>query len=257
MNFCSSIRRRCSRAAPLCCWARGRCGCWSPPSWSRRAGLGYWCGDAARAGSAGIVAAWRGVAAADSAGAVLLLMLWHPALSVATLRPQQNIVAVVVDDSASMGRGRRGRRRHPASGRSECPELRLLNSLQDKFQVRLYRMSDHLERFDKLDQLTSTRPPRISATASSKSWRMPPACPSVRWCWRATARTTPAAWISKPCPRSGVSAFRFTPSGSAARRCRARTSRSATCRFPRARFPIRGWRPWCQLPSARLCRAEG
>src|SRR5438128_6064743 len=34
--------------------------------------------------------------------ALLLLMLWHPALSVATLRPQQNIVAVVVDDSASM-----------------------------------------------------------------------------------------------------------------------------------------------------------
>ena len=33
---------------------------------------------------------------------LLLLMLWHPALSVATLRPQQNIVAVVVDDSASM-----------------------------------------------------------------------------------------------------------------------------------------------------------
>src|SRR6266849_540887 len=33
---------------------------------------------------------------------VLLLMLWHPALSVATLRPQQNIVAVVVDDSGSM-----------------------------------------------------------------------------------------------------------------------------------------------------------
>ena len=36
--------------------------------------------------------------------AVLLLMLWHPALSVATLRPQQNIVAVVVDDSSSMAR---------------------------------------------------------------------------------------------------------------------------------------------------------
>src|SRR5580698_9510768 len=33
---------------------------------------------------------------------LLLLMLWHPALSVATLRPQQNIVAVVVDDSGSM-----------------------------------------------------------------------------------------------------------------------------------------------------------
>src|SRR5215472_8414035 len=35
--------------------------------------------------------------------ALLLFMLWHPALSVATLKPQQNIVAVVVDDSASMG----------------------------------------------------------------------------------------------------------------------------------------------------------
>src|SRR6516165_4265262 len=34
--------------------------------------------------------------------ALLLFLLWHPALSVATLKPQQNIVAVVVDDSASM-----------------------------------------------------------------------------------------------------------------------------------------------------------
>src|SRR4051812_6746190 len=34
--------------------------------------------------------------------AMLLLMLWQPALSVATLRQQQNIVAVVADDSRSM-----------------------------------------------------------------------------------------------------------------------------------------------------------
>ena len=34
--------------------------------------------------------------------AMLLVMLWQPALSVATFRPQQNIVAVVVDDSRSM-----------------------------------------------------------------------------------------------------------------------------------------------------------
>ena len=38
--------------------------------------------------------------------------------------------------------------------------LRVLNSglvkdLQGKFQVRLYRMSDHLERIEKLDQLTA------------------------------------------------------------------------------------------------------
>ncbi len=34
---------------------------------------------------------------------LLLFLLWHPALSVSTLRPQQNIVAVVVDDSAEYG----------------------------------------------------------------------------------------------------------------------------------------------------------
>ena len=34
--------------------------------------------------------------------ALLLLLLWEPALSVTMLKPQQNIVAVVVDDSRSM-----------------------------------------------------------------------------------------------------------------------------------------------------------
>jgi len=34
--------------------------------------------------------------------ALILFLLWHPALSIATLRPQQNVVAVLVDDSRSM-----------------------------------------------------------------------------------------------------------------------------------------------------------
>src|SRR3984957_14770298 len=34
--------------------------------------------------------------------ALVLLLLWQPALLVAELRPQQNIIAVVVDDSRSM-----------------------------------------------------------------------------------------------------------------------------------------------------------
>src|SRR6202162_690536 len=33
---------------------------------------------------------------------LLLFLLWQPALSIATLRPQQNIVAVVLDDRKSM-----------------------------------------------------------------------------------------------------------------------------------------------------------
>ncbi|MGA3189828.1 MAG: glutamine amidotransferase [Bryobacteraceae bacterium] len=90
---------------------------------------------------------------------VLLLLLWHPALSVATLRPQQNIVAVVVDDSSSMAVDDSG------SGSRENAAKNVLNSglvkqLQDKFQVRLYKLSDNLSRleaYDKggLDKLTA------------------------------------------------------------------------------------------------------
>jgi uncharacterized membrane protein len=90
--------------------------------------------------------------------AVLLTMLWHPALSVATLRPQQNIVAVVVDDSASMAQPDEvgGATRRAAA--ESVLNSGLLNALKDKFQVRLYRLGDHLDRFDKLDQLTSSIP---------------------------------------------------------------------------------------------------
>jgi uncharacterized membrane protein len=93
--------------------------------------------------------------------AVLLLMLWHPALSIATLRPQQNIVAVVVDDSASMaiedvpGAVSSSSRRAAAV---RVLDSGLISSLQQRFQVRLYRLSDHLERIEKLDQLSSSAP---------------------------------------------------------------------------------------------------
>jgi len=90
--------------------------------------------------------------------AVLLLMLWHPALSVATLRPQQNIVAIVVDDSGSMAltdESGGASRRAAALG---VLNSGLIQSLKDRFQVRLYRLSDHLERIDRLDQLTSAAP---------------------------------------------------------------------------------------------------
>src|SRR6202451_4554055 len=35
--------------------------------------------------------------------ALILALLWQPAITVAELKPQQNIVAVLVDDSKSMG----------------------------------------------------------------------------------------------------------------------------------------------------------
>ena len=82
---------------------------------------------------------------------VLLLLLWHPALSVATLRPQQNIVAVVVDDSSSMAVDDAG------SGSRKNAAVNVLNSglvkqLQERFQVRLYKLTDHLGRLEAYDK---------------------------------------------------------------------------------------------------------
>jgi uncharacterized membrane protein len=87
---------------------------------------------------------------------LLLFLLWQPALSIATLRPQQNIVAVVIDDSKSMATQEEG------SSRKE-QVLKTLNggllkSLQSKFQVRLYRMGGHLERIDNVEKLSASEP---------------------------------------------------------------------------------------------------
>ena len=83
-------------------------------------------------------------------------MLWQPALSIATLRPQQNIVAVVIDDSKSMATQEDGSSRKDQVLKTLNGGL--LKSLQAKFQVRLYRLGDHLERIDNLDKLTAAEP---------------------------------------------------------------------------------------------------
>ena len=84
-------------------------------------------------------------------------MLWQPALSVATLKPQQNIVAVVVDDSRSMATKDGGVGRRDQVVRAFL-NGGLLKTLKEKFQVRLYRLGDHLERFDNPDQLNASQP---------------------------------------------------------------------------------------------------
>ncbi len=122
-------------------------------------GLWYWihrnASGSARISSARSIAVWL---LQTLLASLLLLMLWHPALSVATLRPQQNIVAVVVDDSASMGQADAAGGATRRAAAVQTLNSGLLTSLRDKFQVRLYRMTDHLERFDKLEQLNSTAP---------------------------------------------------------------------------------------------------
>ncbi len=88
--------------------------------------------------------------------AVLLLLLWEPAISVTSLKPQQNIVAVVVDDSRSMAL-----RDGPESREQQAVTLlqdKLLKDLSGRFQVRLYKLGSGVQRVDRIDRLQPHEP---------------------------------------------------------------------------------------------------
>ena len=84
--------------------------------------------------------------------ALVLFLLWHPAISIATLRPQQNIVSVLIDDSRSMTIKEDGKTRleQATSGLNSG----VLDALRKRFQVRLYRFGKDAERIDKTEQVT-------------------------------------------------------------------------------------------------------
>ena len=79
--------------------------------------------------------------------ALVLVLLWQPALVVAELNSQQNIIAVVVDDSRSMGivDSNGGTREAAANGALESG---LLAGLQKRFQTRVYRLGSQLASVD-------------------------------------------------------------------------------------------------------------
>src|SRR5258708_36217614 len=87
--------------------------------------------------------------------ALLLILLWQPAIMVAELRPQQNIIAVLVDDSRSMAIAENGVTRESQAVKSL--DSGVLTELQKKFQVRLYRVDGRLSRVAKLDTLKTWR----------------------------------------------------------------------------------------------------
>jgi uncharacterized membrane protein len=88
--------------------------------------------------------------------ALVLFLLWHPAISIATLRPQQNIVSVLIDDSRSMSLKEDGKTRleQATAGLNSG----VLDELRKRFQVRLYRFGKDAERIDKTDKLTGSAP---------------------------------------------------------------------------------------------------
>jgi uncharacterized membrane protein len=85
--------------------------------------------------------------------AILLLMLWHPAISVARLRPQQNVVAVLIDRSRSMGIADDGKPR--LQNAKEVLNTELLPELNKKFQVRMYGFGKDAVRIDQPQNLVA------------------------------------------------------------------------------------------------------
>jgi uncharacterized membrane protein len=90
-----------------------------------------------------------------AAVALLLLLLWRPALSVAMLRPQQNVIAVLVDDSRSMAVTENGSTRLAQA--AKALDGGLLEALRRKFQVRMYRFGPRAERVANGSELKGAR----------------------------------------------------------------------------------------------------
>jgi hypothetical protein len=92
--------------------------------------------------------------------AVLLVLLWQPAITVAELKPQQNIIAVLVDDSRSMAISEDGSTRQAQA--VNALQNGVLANLNRGFQTRLYRVDDVPARID-----TAMTTPEASARTPS------------------------------------------------------------------------------------------
>jgi uncharacterized membrane protein len=88
--------------------------------------------------------------------AILLLLLWQPAITIAELKPQQNIIAVLVDDSRSMAISEdRSTRQAKAV---QALQNGVLANLNRAFQTRLYRVDAVPARIDSLNNLAPSAP---------------------------------------------------------------------------------------------------
>jgi uncharacterized membrane protein len=88
--------------------------------------------------------------------AVILVLLWQPAITVAELKPQQNIIAVLVDDSRSMAISEDGVTRQAQA--IKVLQSGVLDSLNRQFQIRLYRVDDVPARIESLKDLQPDAP---------------------------------------------------------------------------------------------------
>jgi hypothetical protein len=87
--------------------------------------------------------------------ALVLLLLWQPAITVAALSSQQNIIAVVVDGSQSMAIADSGGKTREAAALAALQDG-VLAGLQKRFQTRIYRLGSGVTRVDGLNSIAPT-----------------------------------------------------------------------------------------------------
>jgi uncharacterized membrane protein len=87
---------------------------------------------------------------------LILVLLWQPAITIAELKPQQNIIAVLVDDSRSMAIADQGSTRE--SQAIKALQDGTLAALQQKFQTRVYSLDSHLSRVSNLKDVQPDAP---------------------------------------------------------------------------------------------------
>jgi uncharacterized membrane protein len=89
--------------------------------------------------------------------ALVLLLLWQPAITVAALTSHQNIIAIVVDSSRSMGIADSGSKARETDALSLL-QTSLLPAIKKRFQVRLYRLGGDLVSIPNLTGVQANEP---------------------------------------------------------------------------------------------------
>jgi uncharacterized membrane protein len=92
--------------------------------------------------------------------ATVLVLLWEPAITIAQLAAQQNVIAVVLDDSRSMAiadSGSDGKQAREAVAQKAL-EGGVLAGLQKRFQTRIYRLDSRVEQAPEVQNIQPVAP---------------------------------------------------------------------------------------------------
>ena len=100
--------------------------------------------------------AWVIWALQASLAALVLVLLWQPSITIAELKPQQNIIAVLLDDSRSMAISEDGSTRETQA--IKALDNGVLAGLNRSFQTRLYRVDSVPARIDTVQNLQPAAP---------------------------------------------------------------------------------------------------